>query len=90
VLNEITRAATFLRRGQIDGIIRLYKKNPNSLPLKIHLLIAKFKSALISEPLTCLQMIHLAHNGGILRTLQHAAFYSKQNIHRYLEQFKSG
>jgi radical SAM superfamily enzyme YgiQ (UPF0313 family) len=64
ILNEITRVATFLSKKQIHNLINQYKHNPDSLSFKLRLAMAKFKTALILEPLSYLKIINSSHNGG--------------------------
>jgi anaerobic magnesium-protoporphyrin IX monomethyl ester cyclase len=87
VLNDITRIVIFLDKKKAYHIVDQYLRDPNSLYFKLSLAFAKFKTALILEPLSYLKLIHLSHGEGYLKTLSLLPYYFKDSISRYLIQF---
>jgi radical SAM superfamily enzyme YgiQ (UPF0313 family) len=89
LLNDITRAAAFLGKQQINRLVDSYRQNPDSLTLKLDLFVSKLESAVIFEPLTYLRLIHQSHREGCLKTAKLLSYYFREGINRFAVQFRS-
>lgn len=87
-INNLVRLATFIPYRWMRFLVALYRQNPNSIWIKLNIVLARIFAITITEPLTYLRVIKLSQRNKLGPTIRVIPFYIQEGLSRFLKQFK--